>query len=65
MMSDESDSATKGTARPAKIEKAGCGVRYSEDELREGIDFSRAAALKPDDDNEDKPGDTQSSDITP
>ncbi|GGC58694.1 hypothetical protein [Marinobacter halophilus] len=50
MTSDDSNSSQPGTARPAKIRKAACGIRYDEDELQEGIDFSSAVHLKPDDD---------------
>ncbi|MCK7550878.1 MULTISPECIES: hypothetical protein [Marinobacter] len=46
-MENEDDPVSAGTAPPAKIRKAGCGIRYDEGEI-EGIDFSRAAELKPD-----------------
>ncbi|MBE0485000.1 hypothetical protein [Marinobacter sp.] len=49
MTSDDNDNHTPGTASPAKIRKAACGIRFDEDELQEGIDFSAAAELKPDD----------------
>ena len=49
MTSDDSESSKPGTASPAKIRKAACGIRYEEGELQEGIDFSAAANLKPDD----------------
>lgn len=49
-MTDDEDQVSQGTAPAAKLEKAACGIRFSEDELREGIDFSGAVHLKPDDD---------------
>lgn len=42
------DNKSPGTAPPGKLVKAGCGFRYAEDELADGIDFSGAEALKPD-----------------
>ncbi|MCG7198923.1 hypothetical protein MD273_04190 [Marinobacter pelagius] len=48
-MTDRDEAKAPGTAGPAKIRKAACGIRFDEDELQEGIDFSGAAALKPDD----------------
>lgn len=48
MTSDDGDNSKPGTASPAKIRKAACGIRYDEDELQEGIDFSSAVHLKPD-----------------
>ncbi|KEF31435.1 MAG: hypothetical protein EP339_05115 [Gammaproteobacteria bacterium] len=50
-MSDNQENGSPGTAQPAKIRKAACGIRFEEDELQEGIDFSGAADLKPDDEN--------------
>ncbi|RMJ04136.1 hypothetical protein DOQ08_01456 [Marinobacter litoralis] len=50
MTSDDSENKTPGTASPAKFRKAGCGIRFEEDELQEGIDFSNATHLKPVDD---------------
>jgi hypothetical protein len=49
-MASEDENNSPGTAKPAKIRKAGCGIRFDEDELQEGIDFSNAANLKPTDD---------------
>ncbi|MDX1459133.1 MAG: hypothetical protein R3276_16195 [Marinobacter sp.] len=43
-----SDHPTPGTAPPAKVKKAACGIRYEADELKEGIDFSDAVQLRPD-----------------
>lgn len=51
MTSDDTDNRKPGVASPAKIRKAACGIRYDEDELQEGIDFSSAVLLKPDDDD--------------
>ncbi|MDV2077861.1 hypothetical protein [Marinobacter xestospongiae] len=56
----EEQKHTPGTAPAAKLEKAGCGIRFSADELQEGIDFSAAEQLKPapeappETDNQDK-----------
>ncbi|WP_303290501.1 hypothetical protein [Marinobacter sp. SS5-14b] len=50
-MTSDHDNHKPGTASPAKIRKAACGIRYDEDELQEGIDFSAAVHLKPDDDD--------------
>jgi hypothetical protein len=59
MTSEDNDQNSPGTAAPAKIRKAACGIRFDEDELQEGIDFSAAERLKPEDDaeleNADKP----------
>lgn len=51
----DNDSPAPGTAPAAEIEKAGCGIRFSDDELQEGIDFSNANQLLPGspDDNDD------------
>ena len=46
-MSAEDERHSPGTAEPAKIRKAACGIRFDDDELQEGIDFSGAADLKP------------------
>lgn len=46
-MASEDEYITPGTAQPAKIRKAACGIRFDEDELQEGIDFSAAESLKP------------------
>jgi len=50
MTSSDNENRTPGTAGPAKLRKAGCGIRFEEDELQEGIDFSNATRLKPVDD---------------
>ncbi|GAA3575140.1 MAG: hypothetical protein MI794_07965 [Pseudomonadales bacterium] len=56
----EEQKHTPGTAPAAKLEKAGCGIRFGADELQEGIDFSAAEQLKPapdttpETDNQDK-----------
>lgn len=55
-MENEDDPISAGTAPPAKIRKAGCGTRYDEGEI-EGIDFSRAAELRPDTPDTDVSGD--------
>ncbi|AMQ88203.1 hypothetical protein [Marinobacter sp. LQ44] len=52
MTSEDNDQNSPGTAAPAKIRKAACGIRFDEEELQEGIDFSAAARLKPNDDAE-------------
>ena len=55
-MVSEDENNSPGTAKPAKIRKAACGIRFDEDELQEGIDFSEAENLKPtDDDPENSP----------
>ncbi|SFM37820.1 hypothetical protein [Marinobacter zhejiangensis] len=41
-----------GTAPAAKLKKAGCGFRFCDDELQEGIDFSNANQLLPVDPDE-------------
>ena len=46
-MASEDEHNSPGTAKPAKVRKAACGIRFSEDELQEGIDFSGAQDLKP------------------
>ena len=46
-MSDNEDSLNPGAVGPARFKKAGCGIQYDEDELREGIDFSGAVQLRP------------------
>ena len=48
-MTSEDEYNNPGTAKPAKIRKAACGIRFDEDELQEGIDFSGAEKLKPSD----------------
>ncbi|BES70471.1 hypothetical protein RE428_14890 [Marinobacter nanhaiticus D15-8W] len=55
---DEEFTQRAGTASPVKVIKAGCGIRFGEDELAEGIDFSGVERLKPDTDSpsgEDRP----------
>lgn len=56
-MTDLDDAKAPGTAGPAKIRKAACGIRFAEEELQEGIDFSGATLLKPDEQEtaEDEP----------
>ncbi|MBW0147023.1 hypothetical protein [Marinobacter arenosus] len=54
-MSAEDKPNSPGTAEPAKLRKAACGIRFEEDELQEGIDFSGAADLKPAEDDEAQP----------
>ena len=46
-MASEEENSSPGTAKPARTRKAACGIRFDEDELREGIDFSGAEDLKP------------------
>ena len=46
-MASEDEYNSRGSAQPAKIRKAACGIRFDEDELQEGIDFSDAKSLKP------------------
>lgn len=50
-MASEDGYDSPGTAKPAKIRKAACGIRFDEEELQEGIDFSGAADLKPTDES--------------
>jgi len=56
---EELDGNTPGTAAPAKLKKAACGIRFEDGELNEGIDFSRAAHLLSDasvpDENDGEP----------
>lgn len=47
MTTEDNDHQQPGTAAPARIRKAACGIRFDEDELQEGIDFSAASRLKP------------------
>ncbi|MBW7470667.1 hypothetical protein [Marinobacter sp. F4218] len=54
-MSEENKPNSPGTAEPAKLRKAACGIRFEEDELQEGIDFSGAADLRPTDDDAQEP----------
>ncbi|MDP4547076.1 hypothetical protein [Marinobacter sp. MDS2] len=55
MTSNDGENRTTGTASPAKFRKAGCGIRFEEDELQEGIDFSNATHLKPRDSEAEQP----------
>lgn len=48
---DEEFTQQAGTASPAKVIKAGCGIRFDEDELAEGIDFAGVERLKPESDS--------------
>lgn len=54
MKTDNDEHQQPGTVAPARVRKAACGIRFDEDELQEGIDFSAAAGLKP---GKDKPQD--------
>lgn len=45
---DEEFTPSAGTAAPAKMIKAGCGIRFDEDELAEGIDFEGIEHFRPD-----------------
>ena len=47
MTTEDNEQTQPGTAAPARIRKAACGIRFDEDELQEGIDFSAASKLKP------------------
>ncbi|WP_166268025.1 hypothetical protein [Marinobacter caseinilyticus] len=47
-MNTDEDRSTPGAVRPANVTRAGCGIRFAEDELQAGIDFSAAGQLKPD-----------------
>lgn len=51
MTTEDNEQTQSGTAAPARIRKAACGIRFDEDELQEGIDFSAASKLKPGSDN--------------
>ncbi len=52
MTTEDNEQTQPGTAAPpARIRKAACGIRFDEDELQEGIDFSAASKLKPGSDN--------------
>ncbi|CCG96224.1 hypothetical protein MARHY2760 [Marinobacter nauticus ATCC 49840] len=51
MTTEDNEHPQPGTAAPARIRKAACGVRFDEDELQEGIDFSAASKLRPGSDN--------------
>lgn len=53
-----SDHPTPGTAPPAKVKKAACGIRFEADELKEGIDFSDAVQLRPELKNDDGKAET-------
>ncbi|MGC8120280.1 hypothetical protein [Marinobacter sp. VGCF2001] len=47
MTTEDNEHQQPGTAAPARLRKAACGIRFDEDELQEGIDFSAASKLKP------------------
>ena len=51
MTTEDNEQTQPGTAAPARIRKAACGIRFDEDELQEGIDFSAASKLTPGSDN--------------
>lgn len=55
--SDDFDSTAPGTAPAARAVKAGCGIRFDEEELAEGIAFEGVERLRPstDDSGEDRP----------
>ena len=44
---DDSGPRAPGTAGEARIVKAGCGIRFEEDQLSDGIAFDGVEALKP------------------
>ncbi|MAA66987.1 MAG: hypothetical protein CL581_19695 [Alteromonadaceae bacterium] len=44
---DDSGPQAPGTAGEARIVKAGCGIRFEEDQLSDGIAFDGVEALKP------------------
>ncbi|TBW54276.1 hypothetical protein EZI54_14275 [Marinobacter halodurans] len=54
---DDPDGPGPGTAPPARTVKAGCGIRFDEEELAEGIAFDGVERLRPmaDDSGEDRP----------
>jgi hypothetical protein len=54
-MASDDEYNNPGTAKPARIRKAACGIRFDEDELQEGIDFSGAEKLKPSDPEQASP----------
>lgn len=60
-MASEDEYNSPGTAKPARIRKAACGLRFGEDELQEGIDFSRARDLKPEDEDEGEDAESSAS----
>ncbi|WP_297791528.1 hypothetical protein [uncultured Marinobacter sp.] len=60
-MASEDEHDSPGTAKPAKIRKAACGIRFDEEELQEGIDFSGAADLKPADEGLEDSSEPESS----
>ena len=45
MSSEPDDPYTAGSVPPPEYRRTGCGIRFGEDELRAGIDFSGAAQL--------------------
>jgi len=53
-MPDNDNHPSPGAVGPARTTKAGCGIRYDEDELREGIDFSGAALLRVESEDDSK-----------
>ncbi|MGP4843916.1 hypothetical protein ACTXGQ_07285 [Marinobacter sp. 1Y8] len=54
---DDSGPQAPGTAGEARIVKAGCGIRFEEDQLSDGIAFEGVEALKPAvDDNKSEDG---------
>ncbi|MDG5499451.1 hypothetical protein [Marinobacter sp. BGYM27] len=44
---EDSGPQAPGTAGEARIVKAGCGIRFEEDQLSDGIAFDGVKALKP------------------
>ena len=42
MTTEDNEQTQPGTAAPARIRKAACGIRFDEDELQEGIDLIRS-----------------------
>ena len=48
------EGARPGAAKPANIKKAACGIRYEDDELSEGVDFTAAASLLSDNEPTDR-----------
>ncbi len=64
-MTDDDTAPQPGTAQAARIRKAGCGIRFEDGELQEGIDFSAAAGLKPTDDAPSANGEDRQPDAHP
>lgn len=50
--STDDDPVAPGTARAARLVKAGCGIRFEEDELSEGIAFEGVEKLRPEPDGD-------------